>query len=93
MKMTKKGEISTSKTLQQIEAMLPDDMKEPAKKVVNACKDVREYRINVTIRITEHPHNVISFLQKKAIRILVIEHIIQQNVLMKPIRRYFFFLD
>lgn len=50
MKMTKKGEISTSKTLQQIEAMLPDDMKEAAKRVVNACKDVREYRINVTIR-------------------------------------------
>jgi hypothetical protein len=41
-KMTKKGEISVSKTTSQIEAMLPPEMKQPAKEALQACKDVRK---------------------------------------------------
>lgn len=41
--LTKKGEISFSKTSAQIEALLPTEMKAPAKEALKACKDVRKY--------------------------------------------------
>ncbi|XP_058117458.1 general odorant-binding protein lush-like [Anopheles ziemanni] len=39
--MTKKGEISFSKTMAQIEAMLPPDIKPKAKEALTHCKDVQ----------------------------------------------------
>uniref|UniRef100_A0A182QJH2 Uncharacterized protein n=1 Tax=Anopheles farauti TaxID=69004 RepID=A0A182QJH2_9DIPT len=39
--LTKKGEISISKTLAQLDAMLPPDMKDKAKEAVNACRDAQ----------------------------------------------------
>ncbi|XP_053690095.1 general odorant-binding protein lush [Sabethes cyaneus] len=37
--LTKKGEISYSKTAAQIDAMLPTELKAPAKEALNACKN------------------------------------------------------
>uniref|UniRef100_A0A182Y8D0 PDZ domain-containing protein n=1 Tax=Anopheles stephensi TaxID=30069 RepID=A0A182Y8D0_ANOST len=37
--MSKKGEINIQKTLAQLDAMLPPDMKEKAKEAVHACRD------------------------------------------------------
>lgn len=37
--LTKKGELSVSKTTAQIEAMLPPELKAPAKEALNACKN------------------------------------------------------
>ncbi|XP_055535293.1 general odorant-binding protein lush isoform X2 [Wyeomyia smithii] len=37
--LTKKGEISYSKTVAQIDAMLPTELKAPAKEALNACKN------------------------------------------------------
>lgn len=42
--MTKKGEISISKTVAQLDSMVPPDLKEFAKNAVIACKDVRKFR-------------------------------------------------
>ncbi|EAA09958.2 general odorant-binding protein lush-like [Anopheles arabiensis] len=39
--MTKKGEISFSKTMAQIEAMLPPEMKTMAKEALTHCKDTQ----------------------------------------------------
>ncbi|EAT33639.1 AAEL014082-PA [Aedes aegypti] len=38
--LTKKGEISFSKTTAQIEALLPTELKAPAKEALKACKEV-----------------------------------------------------
>lgn len=43
--MTKKGEISFSKTMAQIEAMLPPEMKTMAKEALTHCKDTRMYDV------------------------------------------------
>ncbi|XP_029716045.2 general odorant-binding protein lush [Aedes albopictus] len=43
--LTKKGEISFTKTSAQIEALLPTELKAPAKEALKACKDVHaEYK-------------------------------------------------
>nr|XP_019527418.2 general odorant-binding protein lush [Aedes albopictus] len=39
--LTKKGELSLSKTTAQIEAMLPQELKAAAKEALNACKDTQ----------------------------------------------------
>ncbi|XP_053671189.1 general odorant-binding protein lush-like [Anopheles nili] len=39
--MTKKGEISFSKTMAQIEAILPPEMKSTAREALNHCKDTQ----------------------------------------------------
>uniref|UniRef100_A0AAG5DP87 Odorant-binding protein 5 n=1 Tax=Anopheles atroparvus TaxID=41427 RepID=A0AAG5DP87_ANOAO len=39
--MTKKGDISFPKTMAQIEAMLPPDMKAKAKEALTHCKDIQ----------------------------------------------------
>ncbi|XP_062554526.1 general odorant-binding protein lush [Armigeres subalbatus] len=39
--LTKKGDLSLSKTTAQIEAMLPQELKAPAKEALNACKDTQ----------------------------------------------------
>ncbi|XP_065081604.1 general odorant-binding protein lush [Ochlerotatus camptorhynchus] len=39
--LTKKGELSLSKTTAQIEAMLPPELKVPAKEALNACKNTQ----------------------------------------------------
>ncbi|EDS32041.1 Odorant-binding protein 56a [Culex quinquefasciatus] len=39
--LTKKGEISLSKTTAQIDAMLPNEMKAFAKEAMTACKDAQ----------------------------------------------------
>lgn len=39
--MTKKGEISLQKTLNQMEVMAPADIKDAVISAINSCKDVR----------------------------------------------------
>ncbi|XP_055586161.1 general odorant-binding protein lush-like [Uranotaenia lowii] len=39
--LTKKGEVSFSKTMAQIEALLPTAMKAPAKEALQACKNIQ----------------------------------------------------
>ncbi|XP_058836777.1 general odorant-binding protein lush isoform X2 [Topomyia yanbarensis] len=39
--LTKKGEVSFSKTSAQIEAMLPPELKAPAKEALNHCKNAQ----------------------------------------------------
>ncbi|XP_035792007.1 general odorant-binding protein lush-like [Anopheles albimanus] len=39
--MTKKGDISFSKTMAQIEAMLPPELKTMAKEALTSCKDIQ----------------------------------------------------
>ncbi|XP_055592775.1 general odorant-binding protein lush [Uranotaenia lowii] len=39
--MTKKGELSYSKTAAQFDAMFPPDLKGPVKEVLDACKDAQ----------------------------------------------------
>uniref|UniRef100_A0A182SHP0 Uncharacterized protein n=1 Tax=Anopheles maculatus TaxID=74869 RepID=A0A182SHP0_9DIPT len=39
--MSKKGEINIQKTLAQLDAMLPPDMKEKAKEAVHACREAQ----------------------------------------------------
>ncbi|XP_055631362.1 general odorant-binding protein lush [Toxorhynchites rutilus septentrionalis] len=39
--LTKKGDLSYSKTLAQIDAMLPSELKAPAKEALNACKNAQ----------------------------------------------------
>ncbi|XP_318661.3 general odorant-binding protein lush [Anopheles gambiae] len=39
--MNKKGEINVQKTLAQMDAMLPPDMRDKAKKAIHSCRDVQ----------------------------------------------------
>lgn len=41
--VTKKKEISLEKTINQMEVMLPLDMKDKAVEAIRACKDVRKF--------------------------------------------------
>lgn len=43
--ITKKKEISLDKALAQMDMLLPNERKEPAKEAIRACKDVRKYRV------------------------------------------------